>query len=305
MKENTLMSMLASAVAPLAAFYVQVERNRDGEGGERDGALLKLAASKAVFEVDEILQGYRKTGDLRVRSQPEVVYTKYAANVEDDARSLAGQRVSGASVRYPAPTLATVAELLFAFGQIGDETTQDRRADRAVEEKRLEVQRLELELRLAKVKAGLPDDGPQQQAMMLKSAPPPAPASEDGWGTGDSGTRSAALKSTAAPAETGVATGSSAAVADDHSPGAILKRLMRCLCDALCDLAWCLLDLFCKDGKFDWDAADDPTFQTRLRDCLGAFLCSVLRCIPEALCPPRAPECTQPASNGCNFAVEG
>jgi hypothetical protein len=97
---------------------------------------------------------------------------------------------------------------------------------------------------------------------------------------------------------------------DDGSCASVLKvscdtqwRIRECLKIALCDLIRCLGTGLCEDGKFA--SSPDPDYFT---NCLEGFACSLLACLPDAICPPPLPPeiCCEPlqlASCDCNFAV--
>ena len=75
-----------------------------------------------------------------------------------------------------------------------------------------------------------------------------------------------------------------------------------CYKQLVCNLLACLESALCVDGKFDWENVDEQV----LFDCLGAALCSALRCIPEVLCPPELQPTVLCAPRHCcdGFAVE-
>jgi hypothetical protein len=81
-------------------------------------------------------------------------------------------------------------------------------------------------------------------------------------------------------------------------------RVRECLKVAFCDLLRNVGDQLCdENGGFDTTANPD------WKALLGSFACSVLNCLPDAICPPpESPACAAPlpcieASDDCNFAV--
>jgi hypothetical protein len=76
-------------------------------------------------------------------------------------------------------------------------------------------------------------------------------------------------------------------------------RIRECFKIAFCDLIRCFGEELCEDGKFK----EEPDFGA----CLEGFLCSLVNCLPEAICPPEKPEfcCTAlpEPSWDCNYAV--
>ena len=78
-------------------------------------------------------------------------------------------------------------------------------------------------------------------------------------------------------------------------------RVRECFKVAFCDLIRCFGDEMCdENGQF----ASKPDFVA----CLERFVCSVLTCLPDAICPP--PDCkpvacvtVAKACDDCNFAV--
>lgn len=81
------------------------------------------------------------------------------------------------------------------------------------------------------------------------------------------------------------------------------KRLKACIKGAVCELLWSMDGVLCPDGK----PADFKNIDTGalLTEAVGSFACSLVRCVPEALCPPRIDDCAPaPTDPLCNFAVE-
>jgi hypothetical protein len=79
-------------------------------------------------------------------------------------------------------------------------------------------------------------------------------------------------------------------------------KLMQCAKTVLCDALWCLEAAICKNGQPSFKGVTGQTFL----DCLGTALCSLVRCVPEVLCPPQT-ECGPllPSANvECSYAVE-
>lgn len=81
-------------------------------------------------------------------------------------------------------------------------------------------------------------------------------------------------------------------------------RVRECFKVAFCDLLRCLGDQLCDEsGRFD--EANKPDFGA----CLETFVCSVVTCLPDAVCPPPERSCAAPrpvcapASDDCNYAV--
>lgn len=77
-------------------------------------------------------------------------------------------------------------------------------------------------------------------------------------------------------------------------------RIRECFKIALCDLMRCVGDQVCEDGMFSGQKPD-------LVKCLEGFVCSLLTCLPEAICPPPPASdicITVPVSDcDCNYAV--
>jgi hypothetical protein len=79
-------------------------------------------------------------------------------------------------------------------------------------------------------------------------------------------------------------------------------KLKQCVKSVLCDTLWCLEAAICKNGQPSFKGVTGQTFI----DCLGTALCSLIRCVPEVLCPPQT-ECgplLPRADIECNYAVE-
>jgi hypothetical protein len=81
-------------------------------------------------------------------------------------------------------------------------------------------------------------------------------------------------------------------------------RVRECFKVAFCDLLRCLGDQLCdENGRFD--ETNKPDFGA----CLETFVCSVVTCLPDAICPPPERSCAAPrqvcapASDDCNYAV--
>jgi hypothetical protein len=76
-------------------------------------------------------------------------------------------------------------------------------------------------------------------------------------------------------------------------------RLRECFKVALCDTLRCVSSEMCEDGQIK----PNPDFKR----CLEQFLCTIVACLPEAICPPEAPQagCLPGGTTacGCNFAV--
>lgn len=90
-------------------------------------------------------------------------------------------------------------------------------------------------------------------------------------------------------------------------------KMRDCLKVALCEFLGCLGDEFCKDGTFKRPVEVDPLTgleeEKDLGDvllcCLGNATCSVLHCLPSAICGPQQNnDCIPPPALECNFAVE-
>jgi hypothetical protein len=79
-------------------------------------------------------------------------------------------------------------------------------------------------------------------------------------------------------------------------------KLKQCVKGVICDTLWCLEAAICKNGQPSFTGVTTQTFI----DCLGTALCSLIRCVPEVLCPPRT-ECgplLPSADIECSYAVE-
>lgn len=81
-------------------------------------------------------------------------------------------------------------------------------------------------------------------------------------------------------------------------------RVRECFKGAFCDLLRCLGDQLCdENGRFD--EVNEPDFGA----CLETFVCSVVACLPDAICPPPERSCAAPrpvcapSSDDCNYAV--
>lgn len=90
---------------------------------------------------------------------------------------------------------------------------------------------------------------------------------------------------------------------EQQKPQSIWSQLLECFKVAFCDLIWSLLDLFCSNGRFDPSVLDDDDAGDQLQNVLFEFVCALLACIPNILCPPESPTCA-PAPAACTFAVE-
>jgi len=82
-------------------------------------------------------------------------------------------------------------------------------------------------------------------------------------------------------------------------------RVRDCFKVALCDLLRCLGEQMCdENGRFD--TVNKPDYGA----CLETFVCSIVSCLPDAICPPPQRACCPapdpgcgPASDDCNYAV--
>lgn len=81
-------------------------------------------------------------------------------------------------------------------------------------------------------------------------------------------------------------------------------RVRECFKVAFCDLLRCLGDQLCdENGRFD--EVNKPDFGA----CLETFVCSVVTCLPDAICPPPERSCVAqrpvcaPAFDDCNYAI--
>ena len=97
-------------------------------------------------------------------------------------------------------------------------------------------------------------------------------------------------------------------------------RLRDCLKLTLCEFLACVADSYCASGSFEKpievDADGNPVFDPVtgqpvekdlgdvLMECLCESACTVLHCVPDAICGPRQSECIPPPALECNFAVE-
>lgn len=74
-------------------------------------------------------------------------------------------------------------------------------------------------------------------------------------------------------------------------------RVRECLTVSICEFIRCVGDEVCDDGKF----APNPD----LSKCLEGLVCSLLTCLPEAICPTPPPVKCYPATlpNDCNYAT--
>lgn len=78
-------------------------------------------------------------------------------------------------------------------------------------------------------------------------------------------------------------------------------RLRNCLRTVICDMLYCLGQHICEDGTLK----EEIELGDALGDCLKAGLCSLVQCVPDALCGPRGPEKVEtPCHSPCDFAVE-
>lgn len=80
-------------------------------------------------------------------------------------------------------------------------------------------------------------------------------------------------------------------------------RIRECFKQSLCDMLRCVGDQICDDGKL----ATTTKPGRALTDCLEGFVCSLITCLPEAICPPPPPSTVcitqKPRDCDCNFAV--
>ena len=86
-------------------------------------------------------------------------------------------------------------------------------------------------------------------------------------------------------------------------------QMRDCLKLAFCEFLSCLGNQMCVDSKFEMpvDAAtgETKTVGEVLLCCLGESFCTVLHCLPEAICGPRQDnDCIPPPALECNYAVE-
>ena len=61
--------------------------------------------------------------------------------------------------------------------------------------------------------------------------------------------------------------------------------MRECFKWAFCDLLRCLGDELCDDGKFAAHAD--------MGACLESFVCSIVTCLPDAICPPPEKACRE------------
>ncbi|MBJ3764450.1 hypothetical protein ILP92_17070 [Maribius pontilimi] len=86
-------------------------------------------------------------------------------------------------------------------------------------------------------------------------------------------------------------------------------RIRECFKVAFCDLLRCMAEEYCEDGRFVTEAGANAAREPDLGRCLEGFVCSILSCLPEAICPPppRKETCCHPPGPAqdcrCNFAV--
>lgn len=89
--------------------------------------------------------------------------------------------------------------------------------------------------------------------------------------------------------------GSQTAYPTTSGDDSFTDRLRDCAMQSLCDALSCFINNYCDDDDNDQN----------MQDCVDVFICSLLRCIPAALCPPKPPAPVQPRpSIECGFAVE-
>lgn len=86
-------------------------------------------------------------------------------------------------------------------------------------------------------------------------------------------------------------------------------QMRDCLKFALCEFLVCIADEFCVNGKFQ-TPVDENGNEKDLGDillcCLGNTACTVVHCLPTAICGPKQDkDCIPPPpALECNFAVE-
>lgn len=84
-------------------------------------------------------------------------------------------------------------------------------------------------------------------------------------------------------------------------------RVRECFKTAFCDFLYCVGENLCDDGKFKRnEESNDVEFGEILGSCLEVFVCSMVKCLPVAICGPRpGPVCPPPCPTlECDFAVE-
>jgi hypothetical protein len=321
-----------SVLLPMASFYGRntcppKRGEATGDLTDEERQVLCEAASKATAELPQLLRAWRTTGDLGSVKVERGVDGKFP----DPSLAAVGEILAAFGV----------------VGRDTDSLAERRELEYARMEVELERERLSAEreryafLReaLRSGRADLVDAGPVEvksdtltvlrarrtaaytrgKSTPAPTAPPPAAAPAQPTAATQRQLRVLA-RSSAPPTmqtQSQMIVMAPETPAPDTSPaessGLAMEtkgfrgRFMDCMKGAVCDLLLCMLDLFCRDGHFDWTAFSGPQAKVTfagLLQCLGDFLCRLLKCLVDALCPPAAAACLETESD-CHFAVEG
>lgn len=269
------------------------EESTSLDGEEKE--VLADAAAKLVAETQGVLRAWRVSGDTR----PD--------------REILRDPKTGL---WPEPSVSFVGEVMAAFGVVDQESAQMRRElevarmETELEKERMSLERARLDFLSARMRSGMVIDESELRVISAPvNTPPtlkrlsmvaePVPKVQKVQQIQELQTKSMAITAPE-PTELDVQQRKEAVPAEKDN---LWSRVQDCVRVAFCDLVWCVLGLVCVDGKFNRGVFDDDDIREKLIDCLLEFVCSLLRCIAVALCPPEAPTCLPETAN-CDFAVE-
>ena len=294
---------------PLASFYSRASVKPKGDDGQSvdledsEKEVMADAASKFIAETQGVLRAWRVSGDTR----PD--------------RELLRDPKTGL---WPEPSVSFVGEVMAAFGVVDQESAQMRREleiarmETELEKERMSLERARLEFMSARIRSGQVIDDSELKVISAPVVVPPTLQRLSSQGqpatySGEVQTKKLAISAPVPQQTEEVQAYQSRKQAYSDEKGeealeskpenATWARVKDCVRVAFCDLVWCVLGLVCVDGKFNRAVFDDERIMDQLADCLMEFVCSLLRCIAVALCPPETPTCLPETAN-CDFAVE-